>query len=88
MKQAALIFVHADSDKPMIHHLSEHLAEQKGDLSVKQMLAQQHEVAPISDCAQFWAYSEAVNPDVSMHVEYVPFHKNKPPAPSAKLLLY
>lgn len=87
MQQAALVLVHTDPGKP-IQHLFNYLAEQKRFPSAEQMLAGQHEATSASDWAQFWAYSDANNPDVSMHVDYMPIHTHKPAATPSQLLLY
>lgn len=85
-KQSAEVIVHAGPQQCMVPSLLTHIAHQKGFPSNQHIKDTADGIAIADEWAHVWRYTEAVNPYVTQHVDYVPIwiHRHK----QAAVLLY
>jgi hypothetical protein len=76
--------VHAGPQQCIIPSLLTYIARQKGFPSIQHIKDTADGIAIADEWAHVWHYTEAVNPYVTQHVDYVPIHQHK----QAAALLY
>ena len=88
LKQTAEVLVQASPHKFILPYLLEYMADQHGFLTWQQIRDTANNDAIADDWARVWHYTEAVNPYVSMHAEYVPIPRPGQAATPVQPLLY